>query len=41
MNRLGESQEVADAIEYLLSDKSSFINGVALPLDGGPTTRLY
>jgi NAD(P)-dependent dehydrogenase (short-subunit alcohol dehydrogenase family) len=41
MNRLGESQEVADAIEYLLSDKSSFINGVALPLDGGPMTRLY
>jgi NAD(P)-dependent dehydrogenase (short-subunit alcohol dehydrogenase family) len=41
MNRLGESQEVADAIEYLLSPKSSFINGVALPLDGGPATRLY
>jgi NAD(P)-dependent dehydrogenase (short-subunit alcohol dehydrogenase family) len=41
MNRLGESQEVADAIEYLLSGKSSFINGVALRLDGGPTTRLY
>lgn len=41
MNRLGESQEVADAIEYLLSGKSSFVNGVALRLDGGPTTRLY
>ncbi|TAL30918.1 MAG: SDR family oxidoreductase [Phenylobacterium sp.] len=41
MDRLGESQEAADAIAYLLSDKSSFINGVALPLDGGPTTRLY
>ncbi|MFN9925726.1 MAG: SDR family NAD(P)-dependent oxidoreductase [Phenylobacterium sp.] len=41
MNRLGESQEVADAIEYLLSPTSSFINGVALPLDGGPATRLY
>lgn len=41
MSRLGESQEVADAIEYLLSAKSSFVNGVALRLDGGPTTRLY
>ena len=41
MNRLGESQEVSDAIEYLLSGKSSFVNGVALRLDGGPTTRLY
>ncbi|UTP38187.1 SDR family oxidoreductase [Phenylobacterium sp. LH3H17] len=41
MNRLGESQEVADAIEYLLSGKSSFVNGIALRLDGGPTTRLY
>ena len=41
MNRLGESQEVADAIEWLLSDKSSFVNGVAIPIDGGPTTKLY
>jgi NAD(P)-dependent dehydrogenase (short-subunit alcohol dehydrogenase family) len=41
MNRLGESQEVADAIEWLLSGQSSFVNGVALPIDGGPMTRLY
>lgn len=41
MNRLGESQEVADAIEWLLSDQSSFVNGAAIPLDGGETTRLY
>ena len=41
MNRLGESQEVADAIEWLLSDRSSFVNGTAIPIDGGPTTRLY
>ena len=41
MNRLGESQEVADAIEWLLSGKSSFVNGAAIPLDGGETTRLY
>ena len=41
MNRLGESQEVADAIEWLLSDQSSFVNGAAVPIEGGETTRLY
>ena len=41
MNRLGESQEVADVIEWLLSARSSFVNGAAIPIDGGPTTRLY
>jgi NAD(P)-dependent dehydrogenase (short-subunit alcohol dehydrogenase family) len=40
MKRLGESQEVADAIEWLLSPQSSFVNGVAIPVDGGPTSRL-
>ena len=41
MNRLGESHEVADAIEWMLSGQSSFVNGAAIPLDGGETTRLY
>jgi A-factor type gamma-butyrolactone 1'-reductase (1S-forming) len=41
MNRLGESHEVADAIAWLLSDQSSFVNGAAIPIDGGETTRLY
>ena len=41
MNRLGESQEAAEAIEWLLSGRSSFVNGAAIPLDGGETTRLY
>ncbi len=40
MNRLGESQEVADAIEWLLSSNSSFVNGAAIPIEGGETTRL-
>lgn len=40
MKRLGESQEVADAIAWLLSPRSSFVNGVAIPIDGGPTSRL-
>ena len=41
MNRPGESQEVAGAIEWMLSGQSSFVNGAAIPLDGGETTRLY
>ncbi|MBK6299472.1 MAG: SDR family oxidoreductase [Sphingomonadales bacterium] len=41
MNRLGESQEVADAIVWLLSGQSSFVNGAAIPIEGGEATRLY
>lgn len=41
MNRLGESDEVAEAIAWLLSSSSSFISGVAIPMQGGQTTRLY
>lgn len=35
MKRLGKPEEIAETISYLLSDKSSFINGHALPIDGG------
>jgi len=41
MKRLGESQEVADVISWLLSDQSSFISGAAIPVQGGDVTRLY
>ena len=41
MNRLGEAREVADVIAWLLSDASSFVNGAAIPIDGGETTKLY
>jgi len=33
--RTGRPQEVADAVLWLASEESSFINGVALPVDGG------
>jgi NAD(P)-dependent dehydrogenase (short-subunit alcohol dehydrogenase family) len=33
--RCGEPGEVAAAIEFLLSPRASFINGVDLPVDGG------
>ena len=33
--RLGEPEEVATAVTWLCSDAASYINGVALPIDGG------
>jgi len=35
MKRLGDPQEIAEAACWLLSERSSFVTGVALPVDGG------
>lgn len=35
MARFGTPEEVADTALFLLSDAASYINGVALPIDGG------
>jgi NAD(P)-dependent dehydrogenase (short-subunit alcohol dehydrogenase family) len=35
MQRLGEPEEVANAICFLASDDASFITGAILPVDGG------
>jgi NAD(P)-dependent dehydrogenase (short-subunit alcohol dehydrogenase family) len=35
MGRLGEPEEVAQAIVFLASDQASFITGAILPVDGG------
>jgi|WetSurMetagenome_2_1015567.scaffolds.fasta_scaffold28591_2 NAD(P)-dependent dehydrogenase (short-subunit alcohol dehydrogenase family) len=35
MGRLGKPEEVAEAAYFLVSDASSFITGVVLPVDGG------
>lgn len=35
LGRLGEVKEVVEPIVFLLSDKSSFINGHCLPIEGG------
>ncbi|EZA57458.1 L-xylulose reductase, partial [Ooceraea biroi] len=35
LGRFAEVDEVVDCIVYLLSDRSSMINGVCLPIDGG------
>jgi len=39
MGRLGEPQEVAQAIAFLASDEASFITGAILPVDGGYLAR--
>ncbi len=41
MNRMGESHEVTGPIEWLLSGQSSFVNGAAIEVEGGATTRLF
>lgn len=37
MNRLIEYKKITNIIQFLLSSKSSFINGAVIPLDGGRT----
>ena len=39
LNRIGSYAEVANVIFFLLSDKSSFITGQALVVDGGASLR--
>ncbi|SAI66168.1 short chain dehydrogenase [Bordetella ansorpii] len=41
MRRLGEPEEVADAVAYLLSDASSYITGQTLYVDGGRLALNY
>ena len=35
LNRLGEPEEVADAVLYISSEKASYITGECLYVDGG------
>jgi glucose 1-dehydrogenase len=37
MGRIGRAEEVADAVEFLASDKVSYITGTTLYVDGGMT----
>lgn len=37
MGRIGSAEEVANAVEFLASDKASYITGTTLYVDGGMT----
>jgi NAD(P)-dependent dehydrogenase (short-subunit alcohol dehydrogenase family) len=39
MNRLGEPDEIAEAVTFLSSDRASFITGQLLSVDGGGAVR--
>ncbi len=39
IGRLGEPEEVAEAVIWLSSEKASFVTGAYLPVDGGYLTR--
>ena len=35
LQRLGSPSDIADAVEFLISDKSSYITGQVLSVNGG------
>ena len=35
LKRMGTSDDVAQAVEFLTSGKSSYITGLIIPIDGG------
>ena len=39
MNRLGEPEEIAEAVVFLLSERASFVTGQLLSVDGGGAVR--
>jgi len=39
MNRMGQPDEVAETVVWLLSDAASFVTGIAMPIDGGFTAQ--
>jgi len=39
MRRIASPEEVAEAVAWLLSPQSSYLTGVAMPVDGGWTVQ--
>ena len=41
MLRVGQPEEIAEAVAFLLSDRAAFVNGVSIAVDGGSSARCY
>jgi NAD(P)-dependent dehydrogenase (short-subunit alcohol dehydrogenase family) len=41
MGRVGQPEEVAELVAFLVSDRASFLSGAAIPIDGAATARCY
>jgi NAD(P)-dependent dehydrogenase (short-subunit alcohol dehydrogenase family) len=39
VGRMGQPEEVAEAVIWLCSDASSFVTGIAVPVDGDSTAQ--
>jgi NAD(P)-dependent dehydrogenase (short-subunit alcohol dehydrogenase family) len=40
LGRAGDAEEQAQVAVFLASDRSSYVNGVVLPVDGGWSARM-
>jgi NAD(P)-dependent dehydrogenase (short-subunit alcohol dehydrogenase family) len=41
MLRVGQPEEMAEVVAFLLSDRASYVNGTEIVADGGATSRCY